>query len=81
MNPLLKTHTRQQIATITGKSYRTILNWLQNDTTPLWALKKLGFDIIHKEEPNNPDELRKAFFDDINSFLAKQYKDMGLTDD
>jgi len=74
MNPLLKTHTRQQIATITGKSYRTILNWLQNDTTPLWALKKLGFDIIHKEEPNNPDELRKEILQTVIDSISKPTK-------
>jgi hypothetical protein len=47
MKQILKTHTRHQIATTCGVSYRTVLNWFKLETMPIWALKRLGYDIHH----------------------------------
>jgi len=45
LNPLLKHHTRYEIAETCGVSYRTVLNWIKLETIPLWAIKKLGFTL------------------------------------
>jgi len=48
MKPILKIHTRGEIASICGVSYRTVLNWIKLDTIPLWAVKRLKFKLARE---------------------------------
>jgi len=45
LNRMNKPHTQQQIADICGKCRKTVHNWQKNNSTPKWALERLGYKI------------------------------------
>ena len=61
MKTILKTHSRATIAKTCGVSYRTVINWNQKNTMPLWAIEKLGFSIYTEPEPLTLEQAQDIF--------------------
>ena len=56
-HPLLRNHTRAQVAAICNVSYSTVKRWVWGNQAPQWAFEKLGYSHLTPSEVSQVNKL------------------------